>query len=146
MDTRACQRNIKVEAGTEGPMSHPDNNQMIQDLHYPAQALPAQPTSPNPSGLKGSTMPLRLTRWENVAPDPSKLPRPLVPVMTAAADPAALIPIGRQPQAAIRLRLPPRSGPTSRRLTLDVHMPTAHDPGATSQAMLHINHTLRPAV
>ena len=123
-------------------MSHPDGKQMIQDFHYPAQALPAQPTSPNPSGLTGSTMPWRLTRWEadlhydredsedasfttnidqaappsipqwplpeadydnrkdiknrsdSVVPDPSKLPRPLIPVMTSAADPAVLTPIG----------------------------------------------------
>ena len=49
------QRNINVETGTKEPMSHPEGKQMIQDSQYPAQALPAQPTPPNPSGLKGST-------------------------------------------------------------------------------------------
>ena len=41
-------------------MSHPDGKQMTQDFHYPAQALPAQPTFPNPNGLECSTMRWRL--------------------------------------------------------------------------------------
>ena len=63
--------------------------------------------------------------------------------MTTAADPAALTPIGRQPQAAISPKSPPSTGPTSRRLTLEVHTPTAPNLLAIPQATSHINHSPR---